>query len=143
DDLMWLAFAVSRRWSPYQKWRGTMFRTLPVAPGLADALETALTAPSWQRRERAIADGAEVLATGQRRLGLPVPDKVIVPFWDRPYLTLNEAVCTVLLTGITDPDVLALPLGIGPVERWADSVDVLSSPARRAATRNLYGIWSA
>src|SRR5215469_15583569 len=27
-DLMWLAFAVSRRWPPYPKWRGTVFRAL-------------------------------------------------------------------------------------------------------------------
>ena len=143
DDLMWLAFAVSRRWPPYQKWRGTMFGTLPVASSLAGPLDAALTAPSWRARERAIADAAEALAAAQRRLGLPVPGKVIVPFWDRPYLSLNEAMCTDLLTGISDPGVLALPPGIGPVERWADSVDVLSSPGRRAATRPLYRAWSS
>src|ERR1700722_15317958 len=29
-DLLWLAFALSRRWAPYAKWRGTVFRPLPV-----------------------------------------------------------------------------------------------------------------
>ena len=26
-DLLWLAFALSRRWTPYAKWRGTAFRS--------------------------------------------------------------------------------------------------------------------
>ena len=31
EDLMFLGFALSRRWAPYAKWRGTVFATLPVA----------------------------------------------------------------------------------------------------------------
>jgi hypothetical protein len=49
----------------------------------------------------------------------------------------------VLLAEITDPEVAALPSGIGPVERWADSVDVLSSPGRRMALREVYRSWSS
>ena len=35
DDLISLAFTLSRRWQPYPKWRGTAFRALPVAADLA------------------------------------------------------------------------------------------------------------
>ncbi len=35
DGLIWLAFALSRRWPPYPKWRGRAFQALPVAAELA------------------------------------------------------------------------------------------------------------
>ena len=44
-DLMWLAFALSHRWPPYAKWRGTIFRALPVAAGLAAPLTAAVLGP--------------------------------------------------------------------------------------------------
>ena len=46
-----------------------------------------------------------------------------------------------LLAAVTDPDVTRLPPAIGSVEQWADSADVLSSPARRAALRGAYRGW--
>src|SRR5207342_3982896 len=48
DDLMWLAFALSRQWPPYAKWRGTAFQALPVAADLAGRLTAAATAPGWR-----------------------------------------------------------------------------------------------
>jgi Domain of unknown function (DUF4037) len=38
DDLMWLAFALSRQWPPYAKWRGTAFQSLAVAADLGGPL---------------------------------------------------------------------------------------------------------
>ena len=46
-----------------------------------------------------------------------------------------------LLAGITDPGVARLPAGIGSVEQWADSVDVLAGPARRPALQAAYRAW--
>ncbi|MGE5289419.1 MAG: DUF4037 domain-containing protein [Micromonosporaceae bacterium] len=48
-DLMWLAFALSRQWPPYAKWRGTAFQALPVAADLGGPLTAAATAPGWRR----------------------------------------------------------------------------------------------
>ena len=53
-DLIWLAFALSRRWAPYAKWRGTVFRSLPVAARLGSLLDDA-AAPRWRQRENALA----------------------------------------------------------------------------------------
>jgi hypothetical protein len=61
----------------------------------------------------------------------------VIPFFDRPYRTVAEAVPRALLDGITDPDVLRLPL-VGSIEQWVDSVDALSSPGHRAALRAAY-----
>ena len=65
-DLMRLAFALSRRWAPYAKWRGTVFRSLPVAARLAPLLDIAVAAPGWREREDALTAACELLLDLQR-----------------------------------------------------------------------------
>lgn len=40
--------------------------------------------PGWRERESAIASAAEVLLDMQRELGLPAPERAVIPFFDRP-----------------------------------------------------------
>ena len=141
EDLRWLAFALSRRWAPYVKWRGTAFRSLPVAADLAPLLDAATAASGWRERENALAAGCEVLLGRQRERGEPAPTSAVIPFFDRPYRTVDQAVPQGLLAGITDPDVARLPPMVGAIEQWADSTDVLSSPGRRAALQAAYRAW--
>ena len=138
-DLMWLAFAVSRRWPPYPKWRGTVFRALAVAQDLAGPLAAAAAAPDWRDREGGLAEACEVLLSAQRARGVPAPASAVTRFWDRPYRTVGDAVSQALLADITDPLVTSLPL-IGSIEQWASSVDILSSPGRRSALRAAYSV---
>jgi hypothetical protein len=140
QDLMWLALALSRRWAPYPKWRGTVFRSLPVFARLT-SLADAAAAPSWREREEALAVACEVLLDVQREQGLPAPDRAVVPFFGRPYRTVDLAVPRGLLAGITAPEVARLPPIVGCIEQWADSTDVLSSPGRRAALQAAYRAW--
>jgi hypothetical protein len=142
DDLVWLAFALSRRWPPYVKWRGAAFQALAVAADLAGPLAAAATAPDWRRRESGLADACEVLLSAQRARGLPAPASAVTRFWDRPFRTVDPAIGEALLAGITDPHVRALPTGIGSIEQWASNVDVLASPARRHALRTAYQAWT-
>jgi Domain of unknown function (DUF4037) len=137
-DLLRLAFALSRRWAPYPKWRGTVFRSLPVAARLAPLLDTATAAPGWRERENALAAACEELLDLQRERGQPAPAFAVIPFFDRPYRTVDQAVPQGLLAGITDPDVARLPPMVGAIEQWVDSTDVLSSPGRRAALQSAY-----
>jgi hypothetical protein len=140
DDLMSLAFALSGKWAPYPKWRGTAFRALSAAADLAGPLTAASAGPNWRDRESALADACEILLEAQRARGLPAPAPAVIPFWDRPYRTVDEAVGESLLLAITNPDVTRLP-PIGSIEQWVNNVDVLSSPARRAALRAAYQAW--
>jgi uncharacterized protein DUF4037 len=142
EDLIFLAFVLSRRWAPYSKWRGTVFRTLPVAAALSGFLGTAVSAPGWRERESALASAAEVLLDTQRELGLPAPERAVIPFFDRPYRTIDQAVQEGLLASITDPDIVRLPPMVGSIEQWADSVDVLSSPGRRRELQAAYMAWA-
>jgi Domain of unknown function (DUF4037) len=132
-DLLWLAFAVCRRWAPYDKWRGTMFRSLPVAGVVGPLLETAATAASWRDREAALATGAEALASLQRDRGLPAPSPVIVAFFSRPYRTVDAAMAQGLLAGVSDPAVAALPPLLGAVEQWVDRPGITPGPGLAAA----------
>ena len=141
QDLLWLAFSLSRRWAPYAKWRGTVFRSLPVAARIGSLLDAA-TAHGWREREDALAAACEVLLDNQRERGLPAPKSAVIPFFDRPYRTVDQAVPQGLLAGITDPDVARLPLIVGSIEQWVDSTDVLSSPGRRAALQAAYHAWA-
>jgi hypothetical protein len=137
EDLLWLAFALSRRWAPYAKWRGTVFRSLPVAAQLGPLLDAAAAA-QWREREDALTSACRVLLSIQRERGLPAPESAVIPFFDRPYRTLDGAVPQALLDGIADPDVARLPPMVGAIEQWVDSADVLSSPGRRAALQAAY-----
>jgi Domain of unknown function (DUF4037) len=142
DDLIGLAFALSRRWAPYAKWRGTVFRSLSIATELGPLLNDAVAAPGWRERENALADACEALLLTQRERFQPAPESAVIPFFDRPYRTVDQAVPQALLAGITDPDVARLPPIVGSIEQWADSTDVLSSPGRRAQLHSVYRAWA-
>ncbi|HTU06396.1 MAG TPA: DUF4037 domain-containing protein [Trebonia sp.] len=142
-DLGWLAFSLSRRWAPYAKWRGTVFRSLSVAATLGPLLDAAVAAARWRERENAVATACQVLLDLQRERGLPTPESAVIPFFDRPYRTVDRAVPQELLASITDPDVARLPPMVGSIEQWVDTADVLSSPARRAALQTAYRAWAA
>jgi Domain of unknown function (DUF4037) len=142
-DLMWLAFALSRRWPPYAKWRGTLFRELPVAAGLAAPLAAAATAPVWREREDGLAAACETLLAAQRARGLPAPAVAVTPFWDRPYRTVDPAIPQALLAEVTDPQIARLPVGIGSIEQWSDNDDILAHPERRQALRASYQRWAS
>jgi len=141
-DLIWLAFALSRRWRPYAKWRGTAFQALPIARDLAGPLSTATTATDWREREGGLADASEVLLAAQRARGLPAPAAAMVSFWDRPYRTVDDAIQQALHADITDPYVARLPAGVGSVEQWADNTDVLADATRRRTLRAAYQAWA-
>lgn len=137
-DLTALAFLLSRRWAPYEKWRETALRQLPVAARLTGPLRAALTADDWTDRESGLADAATVLAAAQRDRGLPAPR--VVPFFDRPYRTVE--VPGELVDAITDPELVGLPL-VGSLEQWVDSTDVLARPENRPGAAAAYRAWLA
>jgi Domain of unknown function (DUF4037) len=142
DGLMWLAFALSRRWPPYPKWRGRAFQELPIAAELAGPLTAAASAPGWRDREDGLAGACEILLRAQRARGLPVPASAVIPFWGRPYRTVDDAVAESLLADISDAEVIRLPAGVGSIEQWVGNVDVLANPARRAALQAGYRAWA-
>jgi hypothetical protein len=132
--VMHLAFLLERRWPPYSKWFGTLFRTLPHARELAVPIDGVIGGAGSATRQQALAEALQILLRQQNALGLTDARQATVPFWDRPYVHPNPAVVTHLRASITDPEVRALPFGRGSVEQRTDNVDVLIDPyARRTA----------
>jgi hypothetical protein len=139
-DVMRLAFLLERTYAPYPKWFGTGFARLDAAPELLPHLEAALTARSWHERERHLTPAYEALARRFNKLGLvhPLPETVS-SFHDRPFMVIHgERFAEALAARIEDPRVRALPLGVGGVDQWIDSVDVLDSPEMLPRLRGVY-----
>jgi len=134
---MHLGHVLEDRWAPYAKWLGTSFAALPASSAAAPHLRDALAAAGWPEREAALARALDVLLAVQAAAGLPVPDGApdggaTVPFFDRPFRGVAPVPEAVRAT-ITDPAVLALPVGVGCVEQGVDDVHVLMDPVRRFA----------
>lgn len=130
DVALHLAFMLSRAWPPYSKWRGTLFGHLPGCSAISRDLVRTLDARHWQDRQAALSDALAGLVRLQQEAGLPVPSSAVEPFWDRPFVHLNRSLVPALLETL-DPDVRALPFGVGSIEQHTDNVDVLLKPSLR------------
>jgi hypothetical protein len=67
---MRLGFLMERRYAPYSKWWGSACPRLPGAESLRSCLSAALTAGTWQERERSLSAAYELVATCQNALDL-------------------------------------------------------------------------
>jgi hypothetical protein len=133
-----LAFLLERRWPPYAKWLGSVFRTLPSAALLADPISAIVGGTSLADRQDAAAVALETLLNQQDGLRLTDVRQATAPFWDRPYLHPNPEILRQLVAPISDPEVRALRPGLGSVEQVTDSVDLLvDARARRAVVSAL------
>jgi hypothetical protein len=136
-NIMHMAFMLERRWPPYAKWFGTLFRTLAYADVAGEAIDSALRATDLAGRQLGIAAALESLLQRQNALTLTATTGATIPFWDRPYLHPDPEIVAQLLDGIVDPSVRLLPRGRGSVEQRTDNVDVLVDvEARRSAVAN-------
>ena len=134
-DLMRLAFLLEHQWAPYPKWFEAGFARLGLARLLRGPLDAAATAKAWREREDALVAAIEVLAQAQRDRGLPTPERAVVPFWDRPYRTINDD----LVNNLGDWST-GLPL-VGSIEQWVDNTDILARPENRPAVIAAYRAW--
>ncbi|MGH2551137.1 MAG: DUF4037 domain-containing protein, partial [Thermomicrobiales bacterium] len=133
-DIMRLTFMTERRYAPYAKWFGTAFAKLELAPGLTALVRRALAAENWRDREAALSPAYRLIATAHNRLELTEPLPVETSLYhDRPFQVIHgEAFAEAIRAGITDEAVLRLPEGVGSVDQWVDSTDVLSASERRS-----------
>lgn len=126
-DLMKLCFLIERRYAPYSKWLGTAFGRLACAPTLEPVLRQVLQAASWREREAHLSHAYAAVATAHNALALtPSLPVEASRFHERPYLVIHgDRFAAALMATIRDPDVLALPHGVGAVDQFIDSTDIL------------------
>ncbi len=125
---MHLAFNLERRWAPYAKWFGTVFRTLDCAPALGQSIDQLLAGRDRREREYSLDGALQLLLDFQNSQGLTDVTPATVPFWDRPHTHPNPAITSQLMASIIDPTIRALPLGLGTIEQQTDNVDILVDP---------------
>lgn len=132
-DLMKLCFLIERRYAPYSKWLGTAFARLRCGPGLEPTLREVLRAGCWRDREARLSKAYSAVASLCNSLALmaPLPESVS-RFHERPYLVIHgDRFAAALLASIQDPEVLALQPGVGAVDQFVDSTNVLRSGQAR------------
>ncbi len=132
-DLMKLGLLMHRVYPPYSKWLGTAFAALPCAPALTPLLSGALSAGSWQDRERHLSPAYEFVAELHNELGLTERvDPKVRHFHGRPFLVLDAYRFTdALRATITDPVLSSLP-PVGAIDQYVDSTDLTSFGDRRS-----------
>lgn len=128
--MLHLAHLLHRCWPPYGKWLARSAARLPGGGALRIALHEVLRARDWRSRQAALADAAELLAMIQGEQGLPTMDPVTEPFFERPHIGVR-GIAELLTAQIRDPEVRALPVGVGTAEQISDNVSVLVDPVLR------------
>jgi hypothetical protein len=135
-DLMRLCFLIERRYAPYSKWLGSAFGKLAAAGEVRPALERAVEAGNVAAREVAMTEAYEAVARRHNALELVDPVEASVrPFHGRPYLVIGASrFVEACLAGVDDPILRSLPL-VGGIDQLADSTDMATPAAARAARR--------
>jgi hypothetical protein len=133
-DLIRLCFLIERRYAPYTKWLGSAFTRLEAAAEVGPALDRALDASDHAARQWALNDAYEAAATRHNRLGVTDSvDPSVRPFYGRPFLVLEATrFVDACLARVDDPFLRSLPL-IGGIDQFADSTDMATPDAARAA----------
>jgi hypothetical protein len=141
-SIMDLCFLMEREYAPYSKWFGTAFAELRCSADLTPVLKAALSAQTWQERERHLSRAYQYLARMHNALGITDPVTTEVePFFDRPYLVPGK--CNpggAIYEKITDEDVRRLPRFVGSVDQLTNVVCVRDWPDRRAGLIGLYEV---
>jgi hypothetical protein len=70
EHIMRIAFHVSRKYSTYKKWFGTLFSRLPIAIDLSPVLENMLNEDDWKKTEGHIGKASEILLDWQNKLNI-------------------------------------------------------------------------
>lgn len=124
-DIVQLAFLLERHYAPYEKWFGSAFARLSLAPILTPFLDWARFAKGWHEREAAIVDAVQLLGHAQNDLTIAEPvDPAPRPFFNRPFQVMfAERFSDALIDAISDPDVLAMPRHLGGIDQYIDTTD--------------------
>jgi hypothetical protein len=95
-------------------------------------LERVLASQDWQERQEHLNVAYEHVAAMQNDLGITeaVPTKVS-QFYNRPFMVIQaETIAKAIWDAIEDDEVLAFPYGVGKIDQYVNSTDILSHTDR-------------
>lgn len=120
-DVMRLTLLLARRFPPYSKWLGKAVTALPEAAGIVAALQAALAADDAEQRQAALCDAYEMAGVWQNRLGIADPvEATRRSYFDRPFPVIDAGRFAAALNAESP--------GIGAVDQFGDSTDLLENP---------------
>jgi hypothetical protein len=133
-DLIRLCFLLERRYAPYSKWLGSAFAQLEASTIVGPILERVLDARTNEARERSLVEAYEAVAMRHNRLGITKPvDPTARPFYSRPFLVIGATrFVDACMARVDDRLLRSLPL-VGGIDQFADSTDMATPEAARAA----------
>jgi len=136
-DQLSLAFLQERAYAPYQKWFGTAFARLEIAPRIATLIEGIRFGRTWQQREAASVRLSSMLVERHNALSLSAPcDGTPRRFHERPFTIIDaERIADALHAAIDDPRVRLLPRDLGGIDTWVDSTDAIVNSELRHMLR--------
>jgi len=141
ERVMRLCFLMEKRYAPYSKWFGTLFRKLECSRLMSPLLEMVLQGQDWHERESYISQ-AYVLAIHMHnalKITPPFPEEV-TPFHNRPFQVVHgEKFSEAIQSKIQDKDVRSLPQYFGSVNQYmVESSNVLQSVETTRMAKQLY-----
>lgn len=141
-DLMRLCFLMEKTYAPYPKWFGTGFARLTCAAELLPVFDEILKATDWRTRERHLAQAYSLVTGIHNRLNITEPLSAEVSLYhDRPYQVIHgDRFADALLAQIQDDEVrrMAQKTGIGSIDQFTDSTNMIEGQALRPILRQLY-----
>jgi len=128
--VMQLCFLMERKYAPYIKWMGTAFARLVCGAELSEIFASAMSASSWQERERHMCAAYERIAQMHNSLGITTPLPIAVEtFYSRPYLVINAGrFAKAISDTIQDEEIKAIRAAAGPigsVNQFVDNTNLL------------------
>jgi hypothetical protein len=140
-DMMRLCMLLERQYAPYPKWFGTGFSRLKCAPYLTPILAAVHRSTNWQEREEHLVAAYEYIASMHNTLTItgPIQSKVTY-FHDRPFRVIGGGdAAAATWHAITDTSVRVLPPGLGKIDQFVNSTDILDETERCRALKALCG----
>jgi Domain of unknown function (DUF4037) len=139
-DVMRLGFLMERRYAPYSKWFGIAFARLACAGRLGPLLDAALAARTWPERERHLSQAYEAIAAMHNDLCItdPLPTGV-TRYHGRPFSVIHGGrFAEAIRARIVDERVRRLPDGVGAIDQFVNSSNVLEHSVLRQALKAVY-----
>ncbi|MFL5733404.1 MAG: DUF4037 domain-containing protein, partial [Chloroflexia bacterium] len=140
QQIMRLCFLMERKYAPYAKWFGSAFSRLDCALALAAIFDGVLSTGSWREREGHLSEAYRVVAEMHNGLGITRPMETRVSnYHTRPYMVIHsEVFAAEIRKAIEDDAIRGLSTGIGSVNQFAGSSDVLEDVSVCEKLRVLY-----
>lgn len=139
-EIMKLSFLMERTYTPYSKWLGTAFSRLKIARPLTQILRRVLLAKTWKTREKWLSQAYSLIATQHNALNITAPlSTKTSDYYSRPYSVIfAERFAAAIKQSIKDPQVKKIQTGIGSIDQFTDSTDLIEDLALISKLRCAY-----